>query len=150
MNSIVLKKIDSSNYIECFGLKLDDGQRKFVSDPVRSLAQAYVYYDQCTPFGIYAGDRMVGYVMVIYDYDEETYNIWHMMIDKNEQKKGYGRAALEKVLEYIGGKPFGDSGHILLTCNPDNKTAYRLYKDLGFMESGRKDDDEIELEYYIS
>ena len=118
MNSIELKKIDESNFIVCFNLKLKPGQEAFVSDPVRSLAQAYVYYHQCTPFGIYAGDKMVGYVMVIYDYDEETYNIWHMMIDKDEQGKGYGKAAILKALDYIKEKPFGKSGRVLLTCNP--------------------------------
>ena len=77
-----LRKIDESNFIECFNLSLGEGQDRFVSHPIRSLAQAYVYYNQCTPFGIYSNDTIVGYVMVIYDYDEETYNIWHMMIDE--------------------------------------------------------------------
>ncbi|MGN0628986.1 MAG: GNAT family N-acetyltransferase [Oscillospiraceae bacterium] len=149
MNSVELRKIDESNYLDCFNLKLGEGQERFVSHPIRSLAQAYVYYNQCTPFGIYAGDKMVGYVMVIYDYDEETYNIWHMMIDRSEQGRGYGKAALKKVLEYIGKKPFGGSGHILLTCNPENRTAYSMYKKLGFTESGRGDEDETELEYYL-
>lgn len=40
-----------------------------------------MYYNQCTPFGIYDGDKMVGYVMVIYDYDIPEYDVWHMMID---------------------------------------------------------------------
>ena len=83
-----LRKIDESNFIECFNLSLGEGQDRFVSHPIRSLAQAYVYYNQCTPFGIYSNDTIVGYVMVIYDYDEETYNIWHMMIDEKYQGKG--------------------------------------------------------------
>lgn len=93
MNTITLKRIDESNFIDCFNLKLAMGQEKYVSNPVRSLAQAYVYYNQCVPFGIYAEDTMVGYVMVIYDYDEEVYNIWHMMIDRAFQKRGYGTSA---------------------------------------------------------
>ena len=117
MNSIQLKQIDESNFIDAFNLKLGDGQDAFVSHPIRSLAQAYVYCTQCTPLGIYADDRMVGYVMVIYDYDEEVYNIWHMMIDRGEQGKGYGKAAFAAVLDYIRTKPFGKSDRILLTCN---------------------------------
>lgn len=150
MNSIILKKIDESNFIPCFQLKLKPEQEAFVSHPIRSLAQAYVYYHQCTPFGIYAGEKMVGYVMVIYDYDEESYNIWHMMIDQAEQGKGYGKAALQRVLDYIREKPFGDSAHVLLTCNPENHPALHLYKALGFTESGRGDEDEIELERFLS
>ncbi|MBR4393611.1 MAG: N-acetyltransferase, partial [Oscillospiraceae bacterium] len=78
---INLRKITEENFIDAFNLKLAQGQERFVSHPVRSLAQAYVYRDQCQPFGIYDGDTMVGYVMVIYDYDVPEYDIWHMMID---------------------------------------------------------------------
>ena len=145
MNTITLKRIDESNFIDCFNLKLAMGQEKYVSNPVRSLAQAYVYYNQCVPFGIYAEYTMVGYVMVIYDYDEEVYNIWHMMIDRAFQKRGYGTSALQEVLKYIASKPFGSSKTILITCNPQNEVAYRLYRKLGFTETGRSDDDEIEL-----
>ena len=83
--------------------------------------------------------------MVIYDYDEEVYNIWHMMIDRAFQKRGYGTSALQEVLKYIASKPFGSSKTILITCNPQNEVAYRLYRKLGFTETGRSDDDEIEL-----
>ena len=145
MGDVVLKKIDESNYLECFRLELGPGQERFVSNPVRSLAQAYVYYHQCTPFGVFDGARMVGYVMVIYDYDEQTYNIWHMMIDRREQGRGYGRAAMERALEYIRRKPFGDSDRVLLTCSPENKPALKLYRSMGFAETGRRDEDEIEL-----
>lgn len=95
MNQITLHKIDENNFLDAFHLKLGPGQERFVSHPIRSLAQAYVYYHQCTPFGICCGDRMVGYVMVIYDYDLAEYNIWHMMIDADHQGKGCGKAALE-------------------------------------------------------
>ena len=95
---IELKPITEDNFIDAFELKLADGQDKFVSHPIRSLAQAYVYRTQCQPFGIYAADKMVGYVMVIYDYDIPEYDIWHMMIDEKEQKKGYGGEALDKVI----------------------------------------------------
>ena len=145
MNNISLRKIDESNFLDCFQLKLAPGQEAYVSHPIRSLAQAYVYYSQCTPFGIYAGDKMVGYVMVIYDYDEETYNIWHMMIDEAQQDKGYGKAAMQKVLEYIKTKPFGTSNRIALTCNTENAPALHLYTSLGFAPTGAKYDDEIEL-----
>ena len=58
---------------------------------------------------------MIGYVMVIYDYDEEAYNIWHMMIDKAYQGRGYGKAAMQRVLSYIASKPFGNSNHAPLS-----------------------------------
>lgn len=150
MNNISLRKIDESNFLDCFQLKLAPGQEAYVSHPIRSLAQAYVYYNQCTPFGIYAGDKMVGYVMVIYDYDEETYNIWHMMIDSAFQGKGYGRAALQEVLNYIAAKPFGSSGHRSADLQSTKRGGRRLYRQIGFAETGRSDDDEVELGLTLS
>ena len=149
MNEVTLRKITQENYLDCFKLELAPGQDKFVSHPIRSLAQAYVYYHQCTPFGIYAGEKMVGYVLVIYDYDEQTYNIWHMMIDRRQQNRGYGKAAMTKLLDYIRQKPLGESDHVLLTCSPDNRRAMSIYHSFGFTESGRFDEDETELELIL-
>lgn len=142
---ISLKAINEDNFIEAFNLKLAKGQEEYVSHPVRSLAQAYVYRNQCQPFGIYADKKMVGYVMVIYDYDVPEYDIWHMMIDESLQGKGYGRAALNQIIEYIKAKPFGDSSRIALTCNKNNYVAKALYENIGFSSTGVEDEDEIEL-----
>lgn len=140
---LTLKKVDESNFIECFNLQLGHGQDKFVSHPIRSLAQAYVYYNQCTPFAIYKGELIVGYVMVIYDYDDEAYNIWHMMIDEKYQGNGYGTKSLKLCIDYIKSKPFGNSKDVILTCNIDNFYALHVYEKLGFKDTGDRDDDEI-------
>ena len=121
--NITLQPITEENFLDAFNLKLKKEQESFVSHPVRSLAQAYV----------------------IYDYDLAEYNIWHMMIDEAQQDKGYGKAAMQKVLEYIKTKPFGTSNRIALTCNTENAPALHLYTSLGFAPTGAKYDDEIEL-----
>ena len=142
---VELKPITEDNFIDAFNLKLAPEQEHFVSHPVRSLAQAYVYREQCQPFGIYANEKMVGYVMVIYDYDIPEYDIWHMVIDQSEQGHGYGSAALDHVINYIKTKPFGNSNQITLTCNKQNSIALKLYENKGFAKTGNEDDDEIEL-----
>ncbi len=140
-----LRAITEDNFPDAFRLELAPGQEGFVSHPIRSLAQAYVYRDQCQPFGIYAEGRMVGYVMVIYDYDVPEYDVWHMMIDASAQGRGYGGAALDRVLDYIRTKPFGPSGRVALTCHKNNPIARRLYESRGFQPTGAEDGDEIEL-----
>lgn len=140
-----LRTITEENFIDAFNLKLAPRQERFVSHPIRSLAQAYVYRTQCQPFGIYAEGTMVGYVMVIYDYDVPEYDIWHMMIDASMQGRGYGSDALDRVLDYIRARPFGDCGRVALTCNRDNAAALRLYERKGFSATGVEDEDEIEL-----
>ena len=142
---VELRAITEDNFIEAFNLRLAPGQEDYVSHPVRSLAQAYVYRDQCQPFGIYAAGKMVGYVMVIYDYDVPEYDIWHMMIDASEQGRGYGSEALDRVIEYIRTKPFGNSGRVALTCNKRNPIARRLYERKGFTVTGNEDEDETEF-----
>lgn len=37
MSKMKLVRIDESNFIEAFHLKLNDGQEKYVSHPIRSL-----------------------------------------------------------------------------------------------------------------
>lgn len=142
---VELGLITEDNFLDAFRLKLAPGQEAFVSHPIRSLAQAYVYRDQCRPFGIFAAGEMVGYVMVIYDYDVPEYDIWHMMIDESKQGRGFGGEALDRVIAYIQTKPFGDSGRVALTCNKNNPIAKRLYESRGFSATGVEDDDEIEL-----
>ncbi len=142
---VELGLITEDNFLDAFRLKLAPGQEAFVSHPIRSLAQAYVYRDQCRPFGIFAAGEMVGYVMVIYDYDVPEYDIWHMMIDESKQGRGFGGEALDRVIAYIQTKPFGDSGRVALTCNKNNPIAKRLYESRGFSATGVEDEDEIEL-----
>ncbi len=142
---VELRAITEENFIDAFNLKLAPGQESFVSHPIRSLAQAYVYRNQCQPFGIYSDGKMVGYVMVIYDYDIPEYDIWHMMIDESKQGLGYGSAALDQVINYIRTKPFGPSGRIALTCNKNNPVAKKLYESKGFAATGVEDEAEIEL-----
>ena len=142
---IELRAITEDNFIEAFNLRLAPGQEHFVSHPVRSLAQAYVYRNQCKPFGIYADGKMVGYVMVIYDYDIPEYDIWHMMIDESMQGHGFGSEALDRVIDYIRTKPFGDSGRIALTCGKNNLIARKLYESKGFSATGVEDEDETEF-----
>ena len=142
---VELRPINEDNFLDDFQLKLAPGQEKFVSHPIRSLAQAYVYRNQCQPFGIYAEGRMIGYVMVIYDDDVPEYDIWHMMIDESMQGRGLGSAALDRVIDYIKTKPFGDSNRIALTCSKENPAARRLYERKDFSATGVEDEDELEL-----
>ena len=93
---------------------------------------------------------MIGYVMVIYDYDIPEYDIWHMMIDESMQGQGYGSEALDQVIEYIKTKPFGDSDRIALTCGKKNSLAKKLYERKGFSATGNEDEDEIEMVKYIA
>ena len=44
---VELRAITEDNFLDAFNLELAPEQERFVSHPIRSLAQAYVYRDQC-------------------------------------------------------------------------------------------------------
>jgi len=56
---------------------------------------------------------------------------------------------MELAIDYIRTKPLGRSDRVLLTVNPGNSIAYRLYQALGFTETGRSDKDEVELGFTL-
>ena len=95
------------------------------------------------PFAIYADDRLVGFCMFAFDPEEEDeddrYWLWRFMIDKNEQDKGYGQAALQEIIKY-----FRDNGadRLFLSTEPENERGLHIYHKAGFRETGIIEDDE--------
>jgi diamine N-acetyltransferase len=56
---------------------------------------------------------------------------------------------MDRVIEYIETKPFGEADRMALTCNKNNPTARRLYERKGFSATGIEDEDEIEMVRFI-
>jgi len=63
------------------------------------------------------------------------------MIDRRRQGKGYGRAALERVIDAIKEDP--DWKCIRICYMPENQAARRFYGSLGFKDVGIDEDNEI-------
>ena len=98
------------------------------------------------PFAIYADDRLVGFCMFAFAPEAEAaddrYWLWRFMIDKNEQDKGYGQAALQEIIRY-----FRDNGAdmLYLSTEPENERGLHIYHKAGFRETGQISDDEAVL-----
>ena len=131
---VTLKEITCENLDEVLALKVDDGQRSFVSSNAESLAQAYVYSETAFPFAVYDDDMIVGFIMMGYYEAKEYYTLWKLMIDKRYQNNGYGRQALELGIDYMRER-FGVS-EIYTGVVPENTVAKELYKSVGFNETG--------------
>ena len=114
---------------------------------VFSLAQAWLYYGYVFPFAIYADDVLVGFVMMGHDKEAQRYTIWRFMIDAKYQKNGYGKTALNMIIEYMK-KEFSVK-EIFLSFEPDNKVAEKLYIAAGFKKTGEMDGDEIVMRLEI-
>lgn len=144
---VEFKKITRENYSECLNLKVAEHQKKFVASNVYSLAQAWVYYESAYPFAIYQEDIMVGFVMMGYDKVDDTYDIWRFMIDEKYQNKGYGKSALELAIKYLV-ETFKVK-EIFLSFEPENHCARKLYKSIGFEETGELVDNEIVMKLIV-
>ena len=96
-------EINEENYETVLKLKVTDEQNegKFIAPNVRSIADAYLYREagDVFPYAVQDGNTVVGFVLLDEDEEEKELMIWRIMVDKDCQGKGYGRAIVEKVLE---------------------------------------------------
>jgi len=155
---IEFRKITPENYDELFKLKVAKEQENFVGNPMRTLAECYVYEKDgllLTPYAIYANDVMVGFIVYCY-YDENhneseifeknCYHIWRIFFDAKYQGKGYGKQAVEKVIVEIKTFPHGKADTIYMSYEPENIVSKNLFHSFGFVDTNKKfadDDDEI-------
>jgi diamine N-acetyltransferase len=73
--------------------------------------------------------------------DEGVVTIYRFMIDRGEQGKGYGGAALARALDEIRAMPGAEA--VSICYMPENTAARDLYKAAGFVETGVDEDGEV-------
>ena len=168
---IHLEKVNWDNYEDVLKLKVTKEQEEYVAKNDISLIHAFLALSDGNPvyaFAIYNDDKVVGFIQMGYDDDwtgeeheswlnsdvykkwegKKYYFIWRFMIDKKYQKKGYGKEALIKAMEFLRTKPNGDAEYITLSYERTNVVAKKLYASLGFYEPVEfepyyEEDDEI-------
>jgi diamine N-acetyltransferase len=142
--AIELRDVTRENWQECAGLRLAPEQEHFVSSNAYSLAESK-FMPTFVPQAIYHRDdatgaeMMVGFVMYgLYPEGEpphgNRYWIYRLMIDREHQGRGYGTAAMREVLRRLEADPACPD--VLIGYETDNPVAQKLYRDLGFAESG--------------
>lgn len=126
--SVTLRKINEDNWRDCIHLHVRDNQKRFVATNENGLALAYAHKEM-KPRGIYCDDTLVGFLMYAQDPDDGLYYINRLMIDEKYQSKGYGRQALEILIEHLRSKGIKQ---VDILHRPDNEIAIKLYRSLGF------------------
>jgi len=126
---------------------LGAAQRRMVADNAISIAQGH-----CSPDAwmraIYAGGEPVGFVMLhegddISDgIDCEGPFLWRLMIAGQQQGKGYGRAAMEQLVEMLRAR---GATRFTTSCGQGEGSPEGFYRGLGFEPTGEWYDDEVEL-----
>lgn len=147
---IEFRKITYENLHEIINLSVTDSQSKFVASNSASIMDAYVAITNdgiALPFGIYADNRAIGFIMFTYGAKKDenvpviayqNYCIWRFMIDAKYQKQGYGKEAIQEAIRYMQSFPCGKAEYCWINYEPENIAAKTLYEKCGFKENGQQ------------
>ena len=140
--TIRLEPVTHDNWRAVIALEIAEDQRAFLDSEsmVHALAEMQFYPD-FKAYAVTDGDIMVGFVS--HGRSSERPNIWWIpliVIDRRHQHKGYGRAVMEAVIDYVR-REAPDCTSIGLKYKPANEVARRLYASLGFVETDEFDEE---------
>lgn len=149
---IEFRKITGENIEDVIALEVAENQKDFQETTIlRSFADAHMLNADgipANPIAIYVDGIAVGFLMYIYDtldhesfekevfYGKKSYFVWHIMIEKRYQGKGYGKLAFEKMLMEMEKMPDGEAEYVSLFYHIGNVAAKTLYASLGFIDTG--------------
>jgi diamine N-acetyltransferase len=126
---------------------LSPAQRRMVAPNVRSIAEAH-FSPSAWMRAIYADDTPIGFIMTHTGSDYEDgidcpgVFLWRFMVAGPYQGKGYGKRALEKLIQHLKarGIPF-----LYTSYGEGEGSPGGFYRKLDFTPTGGHYDDEIEL-----
>jgi diamine N-acetyltransferase len=137
---VALEPVGKGNRAAVLALELAPEQQGFVASNADSLAEAR-RDDEAIPRAVVAAGRVVGFLMYSAPDDDDEAIIYRFMIDRREQGKGLGRAAIAKALEEIA--RLGHVRRVSICYELENEAARRLYAGFGFVEQGLDEDGEM-------
>lgn len=135
-----LREVTADNWRDVIRIEPREDQRRFVASVAYYLNLCH-YGEDWRPLALYQGGEPVGFAMWGFDAQEESYWIGGLVIDAEHQGKGYGRAAMEALLDHLAAQP--GYREAALSCDAENTVARRLYASLRFVETGERADNEL-------
>jgi len=145
---ITLKKITRLNLRAILELDVKQEQKSLVASNAVSIAEAYFNKDAWFR-AIYADSQPIGFVMISdtslkYKNNPKhipSYFLWRFMIDKKYQGKGYGKEAMNLIINHVKTRP--KAVEFLLSHSKSDGNAGLFYKKYGFEYTGKEIDDEL-------
>lgn len=144
-----IRPVTKDNWETLIALKVRDDQKNFVASNLYSIAEAQFGEDfeghwDFFPYGIYNEESPVGFLMYGFNFEHPMYQafIIRLMVDEKFQGRGYGRFGMEKMLEVF--RADARVHAVGISYEPENETARKLYASLGFVETGRIIEEEVE------
>jgi diamine N-acetyltransferase len=138
--TVELREVTSETVRAICRLKVAADQEAFVAPNAVSIAEAY-FHPNAWFRAIYADGEPVGFVMLDDDASKSSYNLWRLMVADGFQGRGYGRRAVELLIDYVRSRP----GATALTTSwvPGERGPAEFYRKLGFVPTGEMDEGEV-------
>lgn len=136
---VSLREITAETVRAVCALEVGPDQRGFVASNAVSIAQAH-FEPKAWFRAVYADETPVGFVMVSEDVDAREYFLWRFMIAEGQQGAGYGKRALDLVVERVRTLP--GARELLSSYVPGEHGPRGFYLRYGFEETGEIEGDE--------
>lgn len=128
--TVTLKLVSIDNWYECTQLKVKPEQLSIFPAPVVYWIAESKYVKDFELRAIYSDNQLVGFLVFCTKPDnDDNYWIAAVMIDEKHQRKGYGKAAMEAIIQRM---THSKCKRIMIGHRPDNHIAGKLYESLGF------------------
>ena len=137
---IDLREVTAESVRAVCALQVGPDQRQFVAPNAVSFAEA-MYQPRAWFRAIYADDVPVGFVMLYDDPDGPEYYLWRFMIDSRYQGRGYGRAAVARLVDHVRTRP--GATELKVSWVPAAGGPEPFYRSLGFEPTGEMDGAEV-------
>jgi diamine N-acetyltransferase len=141
-SAVSLRPISEENVVAIIKLDVAENQKDLVAPNSVSIAQA-AHTANRWERAIYADNEPVGYVLLSENRTKPRYYLWRYMIDHRYQGMGFGRRAMEMVIDYVRTLP--DATEMYLTYVPVQHGPREFYAGLGFVDTGVEHDGELEM-----
>ncbi len=135
---VELREITQDSVRAICDLKVSKEQEQFVAPNSVSIAEAH-FSSEAWFRAVYAGETPVGFIMLAKVPREEraslgTHFLWRFMVDERFQGRGYGRRALESVIQCLREK----ANALHTSCREGKGSPKGFYEKMGFKETGKK------------
>jgi diamine N-acetyltransferase len=133
-DNVKIVELNAENWYDCCELEVSTEQKEYMEPNAISIAQSK-FEPTLKPYAIYFRENVVGFLMYNSVQEElDGYWVYRIMVDKEFQGKGIGKAATKLMISEMAKLP--NSKKIVVGYHPENLGAHNLYSSLGFIDNG--------------
>ncbi|MEO7980491.1 MAG: GNAT family N-acetyltransferase [Sporichthyaceae bacterium] len=141
MPDVRIVDVDADTLDAVLEVRPRPGQEAWVRPVAWYVAKAAYDGGVWQPLALLSEGQVVGFAQTAFDPGDGSWAIGGVVVDAEQQGRGIGRAAIEGLIDRLRADP--RCRLVALAVAEDNTAARELYRSLGFVPTGDRDDDEL-------